>query len=464
MEKTTQVEIQDDAKKLALKCKTLEMQLRQSVSKKEHHEITSKLEKQIDSLEKELDRAREEGQKSAAITKQISGLESLINSVIKTSGSQGKTLDSIEDDGSTLAKALGAQGKVIDAVAAKISQGTVPSQVYLQSLAKIDKLEDDKRNMVRRFDYNTLEARCEDLSRQLGTMVPAADHISLKEKFEEATRQLADMVPASDYASLRQRTEELEGAFYTMVPREKFVSSQEKVKELEARLSEHVPQTVYDELVSKVMSLAEAVSGGATPVEEVSIDVQSTAEPSIEVTVAEVTEIAATQPEAAAAVADAPADAPAPIAEEVAPVAQEIAPAVVEETPAAEPVAEPAPVVAPEPAAPVEPAGPIAPEITAVAATTTEPAVAETVVAAAPEPEAYAVPEVREIQSQLAELSTQAQETHDTVVPTAAVETVTETATVAPATIDSKAPDEPAAEAATPEIVVAASEGASTTA
>ena len=63
-----------DAKKLALRCKTLEVQLRQSVSKKDHHEVTSKLEHQIDILERDLDRARSENQKTIAVTKQIAEL------------------------------------------------------------------------------------------------------------------------------------------------------------------------------------------------------------------------------------------------------------------------------------------------------------------------------------------------------------------------------------------------------
>src|SRR5271169_474487 len=177
----------DDAKKLALRCKTLELQLRQSVSKKEHHEITSKLEKQIDSLERDLDRARVETQKTIAINKQIAGVEGLVESLIKTANGHGKTLDSIEDEASTRGKALSAQGKVLDALATKISQGTVPSNVHLQALSKIRDLEEDKRGMVRRFDYNSLEARFAELSRQVGTMVPASDLASLKERFDDAT-------------------------------------------------------------------------------------------------------------------------------------------------------------------------------------------------------------------------------------------------------------------------------------
>ncbi len=267
----------DDAKKLALRCKTLEVQLRQSVSKKEHHEITSKLEKQIDSLERDLDRSRLENQKTIAINKQISGVEDLIASLGKTANSQGKILDSIEDDASTSGKALTAQGKILDAIATKIAQGTVPSNVHLQALSKTRDLEEDKRGMVRRFDYNSLEARFNEVSRQIGTMIPASDYNSLKERFDEATRQLAEMVPASDYTAIKQKVEELEGAMYTMAPREQLVSSEMRVKELESRLAEHVPQSVYDELVSRVVSLAEAVTGGAVQPEEARTEAQAEA-------------------------------------------------------------------------------------------------------------------------------------------------------------------------------------------
>jgi hypothetical protein len=40
------------------------------------------------------------------------------------------------------------------------------------------------------------------------------------------------------------------------------------VKELQAKLAEHVPQSTYDELVSKVVQLAEEVTGGQSFAEE----------------------------------------------------------------------------------------------------------------------------------------------------------------------------------------------------
>ncbi len=209
----------NDAKKLALRCKTLEVQLRQSIPKKEHHEVVYKLEREIDSLEKEISRAKADLQKTIALNKQLGAIGEQITAQNKT---------------------MGAQGKIVDSLVAKISQGTVPSSIHLQSLYKNRELEEQIRGMVSKAEYTSLERRSEELSRQMNAMVPAAEHSSTK-----------------------QRLEELESALSSMVPREQLNSSEARAKELEARLAEHVPQSVYDELVSKVVSLAEEVTGGA---------------------------------------------------------------------------------------------------------------------------------------------------------------------------------------------------------
>jgi len=357
----------DDAKQLALRCKTLELQLRQSVSKKDHHEVTTKLERQIDVLERDLDRTRAEHQKTIALNKQISGVEGLIESLTKVANAQSKTLDSIEEEASTRGKALGAQSKVLDGIASKLAQGTVPSHVHLQALSKIRDLEEDKRNMVRKFEYNSLESRYAELTRQMAAMVPAADYSSLKDKFDEASKQVANMVPAADYSSLKQRVEELEGTVSGMVPREQLTSTEARVAELEGRLSEHVPQTVYDELVSRVVSLAEAITGGAVQPDDTRSDSQQeAAEPAAE-------QEAPSQP-AIETVAPSPA---APEAPEASPNPD---------------VAEPIP--SPQVDAPL--AAPAAPE--------------------APAP----VPEIREIQSELAEIASQSMEAKGADVITAA--------------------------------------------
>jgi hypothetical protein len=401
----------DDAKKLALRCKTLELQLRQTISKKEHHEVTSKLEKQIDALERDLDRARAENQKTIALNKQIAGVEGLVSSVIKTANAQGKTLDLIEEEASTRAKSMSAQGKALDALAAKLAQGTVPSNVHLQALSKIRDLEEDKRGMVRRFDYNSLEARFGELSRQLGTMVPSADYSSLKEKFDDVTKQIGSMVPASDYSALKQRVEELEGMVSSMVPRERLASSEARVTELETRLAEHVPQSVYDELVFKVVSLAEAVTGGGVQPEEVRAEPQpeavaqlaSIAEPMIETNIGPSVE--ASVPEAPEAQVEVPVSAEPSV-----------------EAPIAE---------APEPLAEVEATVPLEitveasnPEALEVQPQVEVPITAEPVAATAATASPDSAPEVREVQSQLAELNNQAQEARGDDVIVISSETV----------------------------------------
>jgi hypothetical protein len=351
----SKVETQDDAKKLALRCKTLEMQLRQSVPKKDHHEMTSKLERQIDVLERDLDRAREENRKTVTINKQIAGVEEQIASVVKGTSFLAKALDSIEEEATARAKALSAQGKVLDGLAAKLAQGTVPAAVHLQNLSRI----------------RDFESRCEELSRQLGTMVPSAEYSSLKEKFDEVTKQLGTMVPASDYSALKQRVQDLEVTVSSMVPREELASSDARVKELEARLAKHVPQTVYDELVSRVVSLAEAATGGDLLPEE------TTVEPQVEVAEAE------------------PAT---PASSEVGPASYAIPEESIPDETMQQPQVEvPAPAEAVAPSAPAE-----------------APAPAET---AAPENSA---PEIREIASQLAEINSQAQEAEGDDVPSVA--------------------------------------------
>jgi tetrahydromethanopterin S-methyltransferase subunit G len=235
-----------DAKKLALRCKTLEVQLRQSIPKKEHNEIVSKLERENSYLEKDLDRTKAELQKTTALNRQLSA---------------------IGDQITVQNKSMTGQGRVIDSLLTKISQGTIPASIHLQSLSKIRELEEQIRGMVSKVEYTSLERRCEELSGRLNTMIPASEYSSLRQRFEEVSRQINNTVPASEYSSVKQKLDELENTFSSMVPKEQLSSTEARVRELEARLAEHVPQNVYDELVSKIVSLAEDVTGGALSAE-----------------------------------------------------------------------------------------------------------------------------------------------------------------------------------------------------
>ncbi len=246
MDKKSEVSI-SDYRKLALRYKTLEAQLRQTVPKKEHHETVTKLEKQIDTQEKELDRAKADLQKF---------------------NSFGKQLTTISDTITTQGKATGALNRAIENLSFRMSQGSVPASVHSQSQTRLRELEEQNRGMVTKVEYDSLGRRYEDVRRQAESMVSAGEYGMLKQRTEELTRQLNLMVPGSEYSALKQKCEDLENSFSSMVPRAQLESSEARVKELEARLAEHVPQAVYDELVSKVVSLAEEVTGGSLTSEE----------------------------------------------------------------------------------------------------------------------------------------------------------------------------------------------------
>src|SRR5712692_1693082 len=130
-----------DTKKLVLRYKALEAQLRNSISEKEHSQAVSELEGRISGQEKELMRTKAEFQKASAFSKQIAAVGEQI---------------------AALGKTVGAQGKTIDSLAGRISQGTVPSSVHQQSLSKVSGLEERMRSMVSKSEYNELEKRFDE--------------------------------------------------------------------------------------------------------------------------------------------------------------------------------------------------------------------------------------------------------------------------------------------------------------
>ncbi len=256
MDKKSEVSI-NEYRKLALRYKTLEAQLRQTVPKKEHHDEVAKLERQVDSLEKELDRTKGDLQKF---------------------NSFGKQLGAISDTITTQGKATGALNRAIESLSFRMSQGAVPATVHGQTLTRVRELEEQCRAMVSKGEYEAVGRRYEDARRQLDSMVSAGEYGMLKQRTEELSRQLNLMVPGSEYAALKQKSEDLESTFASMVPRAQLESSEARAKELEARLAEHVPQAVYDELVSKVVSLAEEVTGGSRNAESESAAQSETTE------------------------------------------------------------------------------------------------------------------------------------------------------------------------------------------
>jgi hypothetical protein len=228
----------DDAKKLAQRNKALEAQLRQTITKKEHHEIVLEFEDKTTRMEKTIasqDRKIAEQEKELMRTK----------AELQRTTILGKQFAEVAEQVAALNKGVVAQGRTVDAFITKISQGTVPVVVHQQSISKIN-----------------------DLEERIGGMVSESDYSSLHGLYEEATKSISSMVPSSEYEALQGRVQELESTTSSMVPREQFESSESKVKELEGRLAEHIPQSTYDELVSKVVQLASEVTGGQPFTEE----------------------------------------------------------------------------------------------------------------------------------------------------------------------------------------------------
>ena len=228
----------DDAKKLAQRCKALEAQLRQTITKKEHHEIVLEFEDKTTRMEKTIasqDRRIAEQDKELMRTK----------AELQRTTALGKQFAEVAEKIAALNRSVDSQGRTVDSLVTKISQGTVPAVVHQQSISKINDLEERISGMLSRSEYASLQAR-----------------------YDEATKRVSNMVPSSEYEALKEKVRELESTISSTVPREQFESSEAKAKELEARLAEHVPQSTYDELVSRVVQLAAEVTGGQPFAEE----------------------------------------------------------------------------------------------------------------------------------------------------------------------------------------------------
>jgi tetrahydromethanopterin S-methyltransferase subunit G len=202
-----------ETKKLVLRCKTLEAQLKQSISKKEHEEIVSGLESSVEKLNADLERTKTELARLSDLSERI---KTLSENVVSQS------------------KAIAQQGKSIETLTRKINDGTVPMNIHQQVLSKQREYEERFTQMVSKDDYVTLQKR-----------------------YEEIVERLNNMVPRSDYESIQQRTAELESRIANMVPREELLASEAKLQQLESRLSNYVPKADYDELAAKIVALAE---------------------------------------------------------------------------------------------------------------------------------------------------------------------------------------------------------------
>lgn len=219
MSKTEKESISGDTKKLLLRLKTVEAQLKQSIPKKEHEEVVSTLRANIEQLTSDLQRAKEEINRISDFNEKIKGIYDSINNQ---------------------SKAIAQLGKAIEVLNKKINDGTVPMNIHQQALSKQREYEE-----------------------RISQMIPKEDYVSLQKRYEELLEKINTMVPKADYELLQSKISELESQLANMVPREELNASEQKVRQLEAKLANYVPRSDYEELAAKIVALAEEATSSS---------------------------------------------------------------------------------------------------------------------------------------------------------------------------------------------------------
>jgi hypothetical protein len=250
-------------KKLMLRVKTLEAQLKQSIPKKDH-------EQEIEQMQASLDKTAEELERTKSELAKLSDLGERIRTLSETLAAQGKVISQ--------------QNKAIESLSRKLADGTVPVHVHEQTLSKVREYEERLVSMVPKDDFVTLQKNYEEINERfrklsettvpihihekslsklreyeerLASMVSKEEFISLQKKYEEVVERLNYTVPKSDYEALQEKTAELERKISNMVPKEELAAAEAKVQQLENRMAYYVPKADYDELASKIVALAE---------------------------------------------------------------------------------------------------------------------------------------------------------------------------------------------------------------
>jgi hypothetical protein len=215
--------ITNEVRRLVLTCRHLQSELEQSIPKKTHQEIVAKMQETIDGQSAEMRRLEVDLEKAVAISNMLSGLESLLTS-------QGNELSS--------------QNRSIEAVAAKIAEGTVPREIYEQSLATTRSVEENARRAMeqRAVEFKSLEVKNQELLERISKMVPREDYAAVQS-------QLAASIPRSKYEEDIQKLRE------QTIAKEQYLRAEAKISELERTLEHSVPKGDFAELMKEVSSL-----------------------------------------------------------------------------------------------------------------------------------------------------------------------------------------------------------------
>ncbi len=196
---TRSEEITSEVRRLVLTCRSMEAQLQQSMPKKTHQEVVAKMQTQIDELTGELENARSDLARSVHLEEGIKSLSQQIASETQT----------------------------------------ITSQFQSNDTRRIQELEAKISGMVDRTEFETLQARYEQLK---NSTVPKDDYTALQSQF-------TNFVPKQTFEDMQRTFRE------TTVPREQLAAAEGRLQELEQRLANSVPRSDHEELLTTITSM-----------------------------------------------------------------------------------------------------------------------------------------------------------------------------------------------------------------
>ena len=205
----------------------------------------------IDSLNEEVNRLKSELQNTKTLNESISGLGSTLTSSSETVSSLAQTV-------ANLNQLIEAQKTTIQELSTRLSQNTVPSQLYDQTITKLGEMQSKMDSMVDKSEMNSLQTKFNEQTDMMKSMVPRGEYLALQAQF-------ANFVPKDTFDALQKTLNQY-------VPREQLIASETRLHELESKLESYVPRADYEELTARIGLLTkEASSLGVevvTPMEE----------------------------------------------------------------------------------------------------------------------------------------------------------------------------------------------------
>ncbi len=194
-------EITSEVRKLVLTCRKLQAQLDQSIPKKEHEQVVSKLQEKIDLINLQLKQTKADYEKNASLSEALANLSKQLS----TQNGQISSLFQIDKE-----------------ISSKLGDTTVPRMVYEETLSQVQELKASIQQMVERnkVEIAQLEEKKDaEFKEKISTMVP-------REEYTAIQSELTNTVPKSKHEEEVQRiSAEVD-------------SREEQLKHAEARISE----------------------------------------------------------------------------------------------------------------------------------------------------------------------------------------------------------------------------------